>query len=112
MKKPLRLIKTTPQIRRNAITTDKNAAYPPAISRLKEKGVIPLTVEHRTNKYLNNIVELDHRRIKQPLRSKGYLRTFQSAKRILTGIKSFALFRKKQVDQSVFFDIVSGDNHV
>ena len=111
MKKPLRLIKTTPQIRRNAITTDKNAAYPPAISQLKEKGFIPIKVEHRTNKYLNNIVEQDHRRIKRPLKGKGPFKPFQSAKNILIGIESHALFRKKQVDKSVLFEIVYGDNY-
>ncbi|OHE72563.1 MAG: hypothetical protein A2007_06035 [Verrucomicrobia bacterium GWC2_42_7] len=89
-----------------AITTDKNASYPPAINQLKEKGAIPITVEHRTNKYLNNIVEQDHRRIKRPLRGKGPFKTFQSTKNTLTGIESHSLFRKKQVDKSVFFEIV------
>lgn len=43
------------------INVDKNAAYPKAIDELKEKEELPEQVELRQNKYLNNIVEQDHR---------------------------------------------------
>lgn len=47
------------------ITVDKNAAYPKAINELKEKKELPKEVKLRQRKYLNNIIEQDHRGIKQ-----------------------------------------------
>lgn len=47
------------------INVDKNAAYPKAIDELKEKEELPKKAELRQNKYLNNIVEQDHRAIKR-----------------------------------------------
>ncbi|MEL6816572.1 MAG: IS6 family transposase, partial [Cyanobacteria bacterium J06598_3] len=46
-------------------TVDKNAAYPPAIEALKADESLPKTTETRQNKYLNNLVEQDHRFIKR-----------------------------------------------
>jgi IS6 family transposase len=43
------------------ITVDKNAAYPKAIADLKAAGVLPEHVELRQVKYLNNLIEQDHR---------------------------------------------------
>ena len=47
------------------INVDKNAAYPPAIDSLREDQTRPETTELRPVKYLNNIVEQDHRFIKR-----------------------------------------------
>ena len=47
------------------INVDKNAAYPKAVDELKEKEELSEQVELRQNKYLNNIVEQDHRAIKR-----------------------------------------------
>lgn len=47
------------------INVDKNAAYPPAIDKLKAEGTLTKTTELRPVKYLNNIVEQDHRAIKR-----------------------------------------------
>ena len=47
------------------ITVDKNAAYPPAINELKEDQSLTKTTELRPVRYLNNIVEQDHRAIKR-----------------------------------------------
>lgn len=52
------------------ITVDKNAAYPVAMETLKEEKTIAEETELRQSKYLNNIVEPDHRtpkRIVRPL---------------------------------------------
>ena len=43
------------------INVDKNAAYPKAIADLKAAGVLPTSVELRQVKYLNNLIEQDHR---------------------------------------------------
>ena len=47
------------------INVDKNAAYPKAIAELKAAGRLPESVELRQVKYLNNLVEQDHRFIKR-----------------------------------------------
>jgi len=47
------------------ITVDKHTAYPKAIADLKAIGVLPQAVELRQVKYLNNIVEQDHRFIQR-----------------------------------------------
>ncbi|GHO60687.1 IS6 family transposase [Ktedonobacter robiniae] len=47
------------------INVDKNAAYPKAFAELKETGHIPESCELRQVKYLNNLVEQDHRFIKR-----------------------------------------------
>jgi transposase, IS6 family len=50
------------------VTTDKHLAYPVAIQALKKEGILPKTVKHRQSKYLNNGIESDHARFKQPLK--------------------------------------------
>jgi len=46
------------------ITVDKNAAYPKAFGEMKAEGHIPANCELRQVKYLNNLIEQDHRGIK------------------------------------------------
>jgi transposase, IS6 family len=43
------------------INVDKNAAYPKAFAELKAEGHLPQGCELRQVKYLNNLVEQDHR---------------------------------------------------
>ena len=47
------------------ITVDKNPAYPPAIGKLKNEKNLFKNVEIRQVRYLNNIIEQDHRSIKR-----------------------------------------------
>ena len=46
------------------ITVDKNPAYPSAVNELKNDKILPINVGIRQIKYLNNIIEQDHRSIK------------------------------------------------
>ncbi|OFC88497.1 hypothetical protein BACERE00198_05311 [Bacillus cereus] len=48
---------------------DKNPAYPVAIQELKEGKYMPKGIQLRQVRYLNNIVEQDHRFIKKRVRS-------------------------------------------
>jgi transposase, IS6 family len=47
------------------INVDKNPAYPAAVEALKEEGALPRRVRLRQCKYLNNVVEQDHRTVKK-----------------------------------------------
>src|SRR6201992_295439 len=69
------------------INVDKNPAYPVAIRALKREGILPRRVWLRQYKYLNNIIEQDHRVVKKRTwLAKGY-GSFQSAWRTLDGIE-------------------------
>lgn len=52
----------------HTITVDKNAAYPGATKAMKKAGALWRFATLRQRKYLNNIVEQDHRRIKRLVR--------------------------------------------
>jgi len=56
------------------INVDKNAAYPKALNELKAEGLIPEHCELRQVKYLNNLIEQDHRFVKRLTRARdGFL---------------------------------------
>ena len=52
---------STPRV----ISVDKNAAYPKAFKELKVEEIMPALCELRQSKYLNNVVEQDHRFMKR-----------------------------------------------
>src|SRR5919112_634393 len=55
------------------INVDKNPVYPAALEALKGEGTLPRRVRLRQCKYLNNIIEQDHRAVKKRVRlAKGY----------------------------------------
>ncbi|GAB1810774.1 IS6 family transposase [Priestia megaterium] len=85
------------------MTVDKNPAYPIAIEQLKKEKSIPDGMQLRQQKYLNNIVEQDHRFIKKRVRSMLGLKSFRTATFILSGIEAMHIIKKKQVHQGVKF---------
>ncbi|UFP96205.1 DDE-type integrase/transposase/recombinase [Gloeobacter morelensis MG652769] len=52
---------STPRV----VNVDKNAAYPKAMEELQAEGVLSESCELRPVKYLNNLIEQDHRSIKR-----------------------------------------------
>ncbi|MBT2724763.1 IS6 family transposase [Bacillus sp. ISL-46] len=79
------------------ITVDKNPAYPVAIQELQEEKSMPSGTQIRQQKYLNNIIEQDHRFIKKRVRSMLGLKSFRTAKKILSGMEAMHMLHKKQV---------------
>jgi transposase, IS6 family len=70
------------------VNVDKNPAYPAAVEALKAEGALPRRVRLRQCKYLNNVIEQDHRLVKKRVwLAKGY-GSFQSAWRTLQGIET------------------------
>ena len=92
------------------INTDKHAGYPPAIKALKEEGVLAGGCEHRAVKYLNNVIEQDHRAIKRRVKASGHFRAFGSAIAILAGYEAMHALRKGQVKAAPAGD-VRAQNH-
>jgi transposase, IS6 family len=56
------------------INVDQNKAYPLAVEELKVEGILPSASQLRQCKYLNNILEQDHRFIKRRVNIRGEVR--------------------------------------
>ncbi|MBT2255917.1 IS6 family transposase [Priestia megaterium] len=81
------------------ITVDKNSAYPIAIQELKEEKQMPQGIQLRQVKYLNNIVEQDHRFIKKRVYPMLGFKSLRTAKRIIAGIEAMHMTKKGQTFQ-------------
>ena len=80
------------------ITVDKNPAYPPAVNELKNDKILPKNVNLRQIKYLNNVVEQDHRFIKRIIRPMLGFQSFCTAIKTLKRIEIMHMIRKGQID--------------
>ena len=78
------------------MNVDKNAAYPLAFSQLQEEGLF-VRSKLRRKKYLNNIIEQDHRRVKWKNRHAMGFFNFTSAKRTIQGIEAMHMLFKGQI---------------
>ncbi len=79
------------------ITVDKNPAYPPAIHELKNDKILPKNVGIRQIKYLNNIIEQDHRSIKRIVHSMLGFQSVLSANKNLKVVEAMNMIKKGQV---------------
>ncbi len=79
------------------INVNRNPAYPKAVEQLKEKEELQKLVELRQNKYLNNIVEQDHRGIKRLVKPGMGFKSFNTARRTIKGYEIMQMLRKGQV---------------
>lgn len=79
------------------ITVDKNAAYPKAIKELQAARVLAVSCELRQSKYLNNLVEQDHRFIKRLTKPGMGFFSFGTAWRTLQGFEVMNMMRKGQL---------------
>lgn len=77
------------------VTMDKSGANKAAIDEINANREKPMVV--RQVKYLNNIVEQDHRAVKRITKSMLGFKSFQSAKNILAGIELMHMIRKGQI---------------
>jgi transposase, IS6 family len=71
----------------HVINVDGNPSYPKAISELKKTGELGRRCRCRPVRYLNNVVEQDHRAIKRRVRACQGFRAFHSARRTIQGIE-------------------------
>jgi IS6 family transposase len=79
------------------ITVDKNAAYPIATKAMKRAGELWHFAKLRQVKFLNNIVEQDHRRIKRLVGPGLGFKSFVTASRTIAGYEAMAMIRKDQI---------------
>ena len=79
------------------ITVNKNAACPKAVAEMKADGELWWRSRLRQVKYLNNILEQDHRGIKRLTGPGLGFSCFWTARQTLTGFEAMAMIRKGQI---------------
>ena len=87
------------------INTDKAPTYGPAITELKKEGKLPVETVHRQVKYLNNVVEADHGKLKQLIKP---VRGFKSMKTAYATIKGFEVMRALHKGQAQLWQYGGG----
>jgi putative transposase len=76
------------------VTIDKSGANTAALEALQEET--GATIEIRQNKYLNNLVEQDHRAVKRIVRPMLGFKSFSSARPTLAGLELMHMLKKGQ----------------
>ena len=82
------------------ITVDAYPATHSAIAELKESDTLPPQVLVRTSKYLNNLIEQDHRRVKQRVYPMLGFKRFGNAAVTISGVELAHKIKKGQFDTS------------
>ena len=94
------------------INTDKAPTYGIAISELKAEGKCPESTVHRQVKYLNNVVEADHGKLKQLIRP---ARGFKTLKTAYATIRGFEVMRALRKGKAAIFNLtqdIHGDARI
>ena len=79
------------------IAIDKSGSNTAAIVSIQSDSGLPIEV--RQSKYLNNIVEQDHRAIKRIVRPILGFKTFRCARILIAGIETMHMIRKGQLER-------------
>ncbi len=78
------------------VTIDKSGANTAALVTLNTDKPAEEIITIRQNKYLNNLVEQDHRNIKRRIRQMLGFKSFRRAQTLLAGIELLHMIRKGQ----------------
>ena len=89
------------------INVDGNPAYPSAFEELKDEELLSESCTLRSCKYLNTIIEQDHRFIKRRVNPGLGFGSFHTAWRTLRGYEIMNMIRKGQLHGASKGDIVS-----
>ena len=94
------------------VTVDKSGSNKAALDHFNKDIPEENKIETRQIKYLNNIVEQDHRFIKKRTRPTLGFKNFQSAKATISGIENIRMIQKGQIigqnpSQSAFRNFVA-----
>ena len=88
-----------------ALNTDKAPTYAAAIAELKAEGKCPTQTRHRQVKYLSNVIEADHGKLKQLNRP---VRGFKTMKTAYATNKGFEVMRALHKGQAENFALQGG----
>ncbi len=92
------------------INTDKHFGYAKAITMLKIKGNLPIDVEHRRVKYLNNSIESDHGKLKRIIKPTLGFKSLRTARATIQGFELMRMIKKGQCKN--IYDIKSEVNFI
>jgi transposase-like protein len=81
----------------HVINVDKNGCYINAVRDLRKDGLLPEKCKRRASKYMNNIVEQDHRFIKRMVSPGLGFGTYPTACRTIQGYETMHMIRKGQM---------------
>jgi len=76
------------------INTDKAPAYGIAIAELKKEGKCPPDLQHRQIKYMNNIIESDHGKLKRLIKPTLGFKSMKTAYATIKGFEVMRIFKK------------------
>jgi transposase-like protein len=76
----------------------------PTFTSSQDEKVLPKDCTLRRVKYLNNVIEQDHRFIKKKVRASQCFKGFPTAERTLEGIEAVNMIRKGQVKRLAVSD--------
>lgn len=83
------------------INVDKNGCYIGPVKDLKAEKLLPETCKRRPSKYMNNIVEQDHRFIKRRVNPGLGFGSYPTAWRTIQGYETMNMIRKGQIEGAV-----------
>jgi len=86
--------------RPSVVNIDKSGANKSALWVVNRRSCSTKKIKIRSCKYLNNIVEQDHRTVKRRIKISTGFKEFESAKRTLSGIEVVHIIRKNQISDS------------
>lgn len=84
-------------IRPRVINVDGHPAYPRVIKELKRTGELGHHCRCRPSRYLNNIIEQDHRFVKKRVVASQWFRSFAGAQKTIAGYEAMNIIRKGQI---------------
>ena len=89
------------------MTVDKHAAYPLAFDALQHDGTLPETCLLRQCKYLNNVIEQDHRGVKRRVNAGLGFGAFHTVQQTIQGYEAMHMLRKGQLDGIAKGDVLA-----
>ncbi len=93
----------------SSINTDKNPTYIRAIEELKSEGKCSRDMEHRRIKYLNNIIESDHGKLKRLIKPTLGFKSFKTAYATIKGFELFRMFKKGRFELWKYGNGIQGE---
>jgi IS6 family transposase len=101
------VLQTSHVLTPRVITVDKNAAYPPVFEALQQERLLPESCQLRQCKYLNNVVEQDHRFIKRRANPGLGFGAFVTAQRTIQGYEAIHMLHKGRLQGVTKGDVLA-----
>ncbi|MDE9563451.1 IS6 family transposase [Xenorhabdus bovienii] len=87
------------------VTIDKSGANKAALDEINKEKPKNKQINIRQNKYLNNLIEQDHRNVKRRTRPMLGFKNFRGTQTLLAGIERVSMLRKGQYPQEPEYPI-------